>query len=200
MRRSRGFTLLELMIALAVFALMVTLSYSSASMLMDANRNMQGKQAALQQLQRAWVMLERDVHQMVLRKANMGYGEKSPAVQALDDAGALLEFTRGGNPDMGWELRQEGQMRSSLQRVRYVLEKGVLVRQSWNLIDRADSQEAVGLALLEGVKDVGIRFMDERKEWRDEWPEGKTLLPAALEITLEHDNFGEMKRVLLAHP
>lgn len=199
MRCSRGFTLLELMIALAVFAVMVTLSYSSVTLLLDANRRTESRQAGLQQLQRAMLFLERDVHQVLDRRANEGYGKVSPALYMPDDNGVLLELTRGGNPDMAWELRASGQMRSALQRVRYVLDGENLIRQSWNLVDHADSQQPVSMVLLDGVKSVKFRFWNERQEWQDGWDEEAKVLPKALEITLEHDDFGEVIRVFLLY-
>ncbi len=199
MKRLQGFTLLELMIALAVFALMVTLSYSSVSLLMDANRRTEGRQADLQQLQRAMLFLERDIHQMVNRPANDGYGKKLPALYVPDDMGALLEMTRGGNPDMAWELRSSSLMRSTLQRVRYVLDGEVLIRQSWNLIDHADSQEPVNMVLLNGVKSLKFSFLNDKKDWEDRWGEEVQGLPKALEIVMEHDDFGEIKRIMLVY-
>ncbi|MBU0655452.1 MAG: type II secretion system minor pseudopilin GspJ [Gammaproteobacteria bacterium] len=199
MRCSRGFTLLELMIALAVFAVMVTLSYSSVTLLLDANRRTESRQAGLQQLQRAMLFLERDVHQVLDRRANEGYGKVSPALYVPDDNGALLELTRGGNPDMAWQLRASGQMRSALQRVRYVLDGENLIRQSWNLVDHADSQQPVSMALLDGVKSVKFRFGNEKQEWQDGWDEEAKVLPKTLEITLEHTDFGGIKRVFLIY-
>lgn len=199
MRRSQGFTLLELMIALAVFALMVTLSYGSVSLLMDASRRTEGRQADLQQLQRAMLFLERDVHQLVNRRANIGYGETLPAVEKPDNANGVLELTRGGNPDMAWQLRTSELMRSTLQRVRYTLDGKKLIRESWNLIDRADAQEPVSMVLLDGVKSIEIGFIDDKNKVQDDWSEEKKGLPRAIEVALEHDDFGEIKRIILVY-
>lgn len=199
MKYSRGFTLLELMISLAIFAVLVTLSYSSVSLLMDANRRTEGRQADLQQLQRAMLFIERDLHQLVNRPANDGYGKMLPAFYQPDSNGVLLEMTRGGNPDMAWQLRASGQMRSTLQRVRYVLDAGGLVRESWNIVDHADSQQPVSMVLLGGVKSVKLRFRGAKQEWQDSWDEKAKGLPKAVEVTLEHNDFGEIRRVFLIY-
>ncbi|OQX06678.1 MAG: hypothetical protein BWK73_30245 [Thiothrix lacustris] len=50
MKQARGFTLVELMISLAIFALLLTLSYQSVNLLLDAGRQVAEPQAELQQL------------------------------------------------------------------------------------------------------------------------------------------------------
>lgn len=202
MRRSRGFTLVELMISLAIFALMVTLAYQSVDLLMDANRKVKEPQMAFQQLQRAVMFVERDMHQLVPRKRNNGYGQQEAALYRPKDegVGVLLAFTRGGNPDVAWELRASGLMRSSLQRVRYVLDDGRLIRESWNLVDYAENTEPVSQVLLEGVKAVQFRFKPARDaEFRDDLPETGSKSPVAIEMTLEHEGFGNIKRIFLSY-
>jgi general secretion pathway protein J len=202
MRRSSGFTLVELMISLAIFALMVTLAYQSVDVLMDANRRVKEPQEAFQQLQRALMFVERDMHQLVPRKRNNGYGQQEAAIlRPKDDtAGVLLEFIRGGNPDVAWELRASGLMRSSLQRVRYVLEGNQLIRQSWNLVDYAENTEPVSLVLLDGVKSVQFRFKLARDaDFTEDLPEGGAQLPVAIEMTLEHEVFGKITRIFLSY-
>lgn len=197
MRKVRGFTLLELMIAMAVFAVLVMLSYSSISLLLDSNRNNSGRQAELQQLQKALLFVERDLHQLTDRAVSTEYGEVMHAFYTPTDAGVLLELTRGGNPDMAWELRTSGQMRSTLQRVRYVLEDGKLLRQSWNLLDHLETDPPVSVILLEHVKSLKLRFKGEKPDWAEVWEDAG--LPQAVELTLDHENLGEIKRIFIGY-
>lgn len=200
MRLVRGFTLVELMISLAIFALLVTMAYGSVNLLLDANRRIQEPQADFQQLQWAMLLLERDVHQMVLRKRNAGYNDQEAALLVPEDSmGALMTFTRGGNPDMGWQLRDggSGQMRSTLQRVSYALEDKKLVRRSWNLIDYADNAEAVSVDLFMQISAVKLRFLATKGgEFQDTWTETEKL-PLAIEVSIKHERFGELKRIFL---
>lgn len=195
MKRTAGFSLMELLVAMAVFSVLVGLAYGSVSLLMESDRSNRERQAALQQLQRAVLFLERDCYQVVGRAENAGYGESRPALYVPGDA--LLELTRGGNPDLGWELRPAAQMRSTLQRVRYVEEDGKLLRQSWNMVDHAENAEPLSQVLLEGVRSVKIRFLGDGATWSSDW-EGKTL-PRAIEWVLVHENFGEIKRIFVVY-
>lgn len=205
MKSSRGFTLAELMISLAVFALLLTMAYQSVNLLMEANRRIAAPQADLQQLQRAMMLFERDFHQMVLlRPRNTGQlGQaQDKAVEKPEDAydGVLLEFTVGGNPDLGWQLRGGGQMRSTLQRVRYVFDNGKLLRQTWNLVDRADNAEPTSKILLEDIENAPVfRFMAQRGgRFSDSLTIQKDVL-AAVELSFKHARFGEMVRIFIVH-
>lgn len=191
---------MELLIALAIFSVLVMLSYRSVELLLDAQRSNGERQVVLQQWQRTVVLLERDLHQVVERGQNTGFGTVLPSIHVPDDG--LLALTRGGNPDVGWELRNggQGQMRSYLQRVEYVLEEGKLLRRSWDWVDHAESTEPVELVLLNAdVTDVALRFMDDKKTWQpaSEWA-GK-VLPRAVELTLRHEKLGEIKRLFIIY-
>jgi general secretion pathway protein J len=202
MKRSHGFTLVELMISLAIFALMITLAYQSVNTLLDTGREVEGPQVEFQQLQRAMVFVERDMQQLaLLRPMNPGVGQREAgSISKPEEPGVLLEFTRGGNSDVAWQLRASGLMRSGLQRVRYVLEDGKLLRQTWNLVDHVENEEPVSLVLLEGMEgEAGFRFMTTRGgEFKDTLPKPKAAL-VAVEFSLKHKRFGTIRRVFPAY-
>lgn len=201
MKRHSGFTLVELMIALTILALMMTLAYQSVSMLLEASRQVAGPQAELQQLQRALLLVERDLQQMVPRKRNNGYGEQEPAIlQSSNGNNGLLEFTRGGNPDLAWQLRASGQMRSNLQRVRYVLEENRLLRQNWDMVDYATPAEPVSQVLLENVKTARFRFkLQKGQKFTDSLKDSGGKLPVAIEFELDHERFGKIRRLFVIY-
>lgn len=203
MKRSAGFTLVELMISLAIFALMVTMAYQSVNLLLDAGRRVEEPQAEFQQLQRAMVFVERDMHQLaLLRPANAGVGQQdaSNSIVQPQEAGVLLEFTRAGNPDVAWQLRTSGLMRSSLQRVRYVLEEGKLLRQTWNLVDHVESEQPVSQVLLEHVEgEPRFRFRTERGgNFVEGLPKERQKL-VAVEFSLQHQRFGNLQRIFMVY-
>lgn len=199
-RQAAGFSLIELLIALAIFAVLVLLSYRSVGLLLETQRSNAERQLLLQQWQRAVVLLERDLHQMVAREQNTGFGTVLPSIYVPENG--LLALTRGGNPDVGWELRNDGQgqMRSYLQRVEYVVTEGKLLRRSWDWVDHAESTEPVELVLLNAdVTGVTLRFMDAKKTWQpaNEWT--NKALPRAVELTLNHAKLGEIKRLFIVY-
>lgn len=204
---NRGFTLVELMISLAIFSLMISLAYQSVNMLLDVGRQVEQPQAELQQLQRAMVFIERDMRQLaLLRSKQESFPLINPAAKLNnsivqpEDFGVLLEFTRGGHPDVAWQLRASGQMRSGLQRVRYVVEDGKLLRQTWNLVDHVEQEQPVSLILLETVEgEPRFRFQAGRgSEFKDRLPKERSAL-TAVEFSLQHKRFGTLRRIFVAY-
>ncbi len=191
---SGGFTLLELLIALAIFALLSALAYGSLRSAL-LNRELSAERTArLAELQLAMLFMARDLEQVVDRPVRSTYGDRLPALYTPQQ-GYLLEFTRGGwgNP--------AGQRRSTLQRVAYSLEEGELIRHSWQMLDRTDERPTRSQPLLDDVTRFELRFLDARREWSGEWPppggDRDTLpsLPVAVEVTLELPQWGRIKRL-----
>ena len=93
------------------------------------------------------------------------------------DCGAL-HIGRGSNIQDGSVLHvthasdynPAGHPRSSLRRVGYRLEEQSLIRYAWSVLDRAQNTEPLEQPLLDGVTDIGTRYLDEGKEWQDSWP------------------------------
>jgi len=67
MRRQRGFTLLEIMIALTIFAVISTLAWQILDGAMRTSSATDASAAKLNQLQRAWSLMERDFFQLQAR-------------------------------------------------------------------------------------------------------------------------------------
>ncbi len=65
-QRQRGFTLLEIMIALTIFAVISTLAWQILDGAMRTSSATENSAAKLNQLQRAWSLMERDFFQIVL--------------------------------------------------------------------------------------------------------------------------------------
>ena len=191
MKQSAGFSLVELLIALAILAILMGVTFQSVQLLIESDRNMKEQLSALQNIQRAFMYIERDLRQIVPRPVNDGFAQLAAIAQADN---ALIEFTKGGNPDLGWQLRKTGQMRSSLQRVLYKLDGKNLVRSTWGLVDHPSQDKPVSEVLMTQVKAFKIEF---KQAGADNWnaDPSSTELPQAIAISLEHEVFGEIRRV-----
>ena len=199
---SRGFTLMELLVALFVFAILAGFSFRAVTALTASESDVKEQMGALSELQRAVLFWERDIRQIVDRPAQQGFDVSKDAVSIPDDSG-VIEFTRGGNPDY---LEQ---VRSSLQRVRYELnDDGVFLRKSWNIVDHVDDAVPVEMPLLTAVEAVSVSFLDNG-EWGkavadpgvdEQGQPRKKTLPAAIALQLTHERFGEIRRVIPLYP
>ncbi len=190
MRSVSGFTLLELLIAMVIFSTMSLMAYAGLNSVLTSNRITQAYEKDLKDLQRSMMFLEKDIRQLVARPRHAGYGESFPAVQTDLGLEGVLEFTRSGNPNPA------GALRSSLQRVRYVLDKGELQRWSWSLVDHLDGKPII-MPLMNGVENISFRFMTKNKRWQTKWRiKNKFKLPKAVEISITHKRWGKIVRLI----
>ncbi len=192
--RGSGFTLLELLIALAIFAVLSTLAYGSLRSALLSRELSAERTARLAQLQLAMLFIARDLEQVVERPVRNTYGDIQPALYTPQQ-GYRLEFTRGG-----WNNPAQ-RRRSTLQRVAYSLEEGELIRHSWQMLDRTDERPTRSQRLLDEVTGFELRFLDARREWSREWPplnvdsDKPAQLPVAIEVTLELPQWGRIQRL-----
>lgn len=189
-----GFTLLELLVALAVFAVIGIAAYSGLQSVLLTQAAVERQAQRLKQAQMSFLFLERDLEQAVGRRIRDEFGQSQPAF-AGDAAGEdMVTFTRAG-----WDNPLE-QPRANLQRLSYRLgEDATLVRRYWNTLDRSGLGEARETVLLNGIRQAAVRFLDERNNWQSEWPprdsETPVSLPRAVELTLVLDDWGGIVRL-----
>jgi general secretion pathway protein J len=214
MNSPRGFTLVEVLIALAITAFVSTIAYTSLSTVLNGAERTQQSAERSYQVNRALMILSRDIEQFVARPVRDEFGEPEPALQGGPAARFLLSFTRSG-----WHNPQ-GQPRSNLQRVNYRVEEEVLWRDSYPVLDRAGDTSAQEVKLLEGVEALELAFLDsladvqgsgrstalETRNWAESWVQdparqGQVLAPpVALEVRLQLSDWGELRRLYALPP
>lgn len=191
-QRHGGFTLIEILVAIALFAVLGLAANRLLSQVVRADDATRERGARLAELQRAMGILERDALQAVARPVRDELGERQPAMTG--GVGALLEFTRAG-----WR-NPAGARRSELQRVAYVLENRELLRFYWPVLDRAEGSEPIRQVLLHDVEAANVEFISAEGERRSFWPqetgEEAAVLPRALGIRLVVPPYGEIERLI----
>ena len=191
-RRQRGFTLVELMVAVGIFALLSAMAFQGLRAVMEAREGIVEQTERLKQVQQAMAVLERDFQQAVARGIRDPFGDPRDAM--LSDDIADLEFTRAGRSN------PLGTVRSEMERVGYRIEDEVLVRLHWGVLDQQVEPPRNSTEVLDRVSDMQLRYLDRDREWREIWPpagqpRGTELLPLAVEITLELEDLGELVRL-----
>jgi general secretion pathway protein J len=204
--RIRGFTIIEVLIAIFVAAIMFAIGYGAINQALRDRDAINVSQARITEIQRGMRVVAQDFAQMVARGARdtSGTGQLMPAVMAKTDDPVLVTFTRAG-----WS-NPVGLQRPAEQRVRYRFFEGSLVREHWITVDPALTAEPRQRVLITRVKSVELRFLDPAsRNWRTEWnastPSGQlnplqidnTLLtrPLAIEFTLVLEDWGRVQRV-----
>jgi len=191
-----GFTLLELLIALAIFAVMAVMAYGGLKTVLDARIQIEQHTDKLENLQITFLWLGRDIEQYVDRGIRNEFGDKEPSLKGTS---TRLELTRSG-----WRNPAQ-QKRATLQRVAYILEDGKLWRLYWWTLDRAQDAEANKIALLDDVEFLNFRFLDKHLKWHEQWPPAELLksefdlestpIIKAIEITLTVLEWGKLTRL-----
>jgi general secretion pathway protein J len=195
-----GFTLLEILIAAAIFALISAMAFGGLRSVLTARENTERGAARIAELQRALTWLGRDIEQFVGRSVRDEFGDIQPPFLGKRENdqkdGQLLELTHAG-----WRNPAQ-QLRSTLQRVAYIFKDDTLVRLSWNVLDRAQDSAPLKYDLLTGVQAISLRFLDDKLAWHDEWPPAADIrnnnsasLPRAVEWRIELKDWGEMTRL-----
>ncbi len=194
----QGFTLLELLVALAIFAVIGVMAYSGLNIILTARLQTEQHAAQLARLQMAFTWLGRDIEQHIGRPIRDLYGDKQPALQGTF---SQMEFTRAG-----WRNPAQ-QPRSSLQRVAYHIEDKILWRSYWRVLDRAQDARPIQMKLINDIDDIKYRYLDESLRWHEEWPpdlsntapdeHANRLLTAlkAIEVTLTVAGWGRITRL-----
>ncbi len=190
-RRQHGFTLLEILVAMAVFAIMVGMAYAGLRTVLDSRRATESRADALAQWQRFVFTLNEDLAQVLPRTVRDELGAVEPAFSG-GNAGDLLQLTRTSGDWTG-----QPSARGHLQRVTYRLEADGVYRQTWTVLDRTQQSQPRRRKLLE-AKRIGVRFYGE--EWGSVWPAAGGALPRAVEASVDLPGLGELRRVFTVRP
>ena len=200
----RGFTLLELLVAMFIAAIMFAIGYGAINQAMNNHDGVQEQQTRLLEVQTAMRVLEQDIVQLAPRPIRQPVGDGwLPCLLGAADPNTqpILQLTRGG-----WN-NPTGVQRPGLQRVAYFLEKNTLRREYWTVLDPTLQNTTVKRDLLTHVKAVTFRYMDVTRQWQNQWPPGSVagamgqesalrMRPIAVEITVDTDDWGKLVRII----
>lgn len=227
---ARGFTLIELMVALFITAVIFVVGYGAINQALKNHTQVKEHEDRLGEVQTAVRIMVQDFSELSARPIRDQLGQNwqacivtptpevlagsvspaassAPAAPDDDDADAddtspqaddggldLVAFTRGG-----W-ANPAGIQRPTLERVSYRFANGTLRRMHWMVLDGTEAGLPVRRDVLTHVKSVTFRFMDQSRQWVNQWPAlGAPSLrtrPFAVEITLDLEDWGKIVRVV----
>ncbi|MFT3930039.1 MAG: type II secretion system minor pseudopilin GspJ [Spongiibacteraceae bacterium] len=210
--RAGGFTLLEVLLAMAITAMIAVMAYAGLSAAINAAERHGEMVRRLGDVQTAIGWIVRDLRQSVKRPITDARDNVRPAlIGGNDDNEELLELTRSG-----WD-NPRGQRRSALQRVHYRLDADHnLWRDHWLVLDRIDDEDHLQqVKLLTGVQSFRIQFLDANTQsnggaqsasanplggdWVEQWPTTQNSaekMPLAVQFDIEIEGIGVIHRVV----
>lgn len=198
MHTRRGFTLLEILVAISIFAVISAICYATLNRVIDDSKHIDAERDKWSTLALAWTTMADDFSFARDRSVRDVDGQRLPAFIGLPTdpravAPPSVEFTRGGM----WVLASGTQ--EGIGRIDYRLKDHELLRESWPNLDRAPTDKPVSRTLLEHVEQFDVRFLTAGGQWIDHWPVSGTsaaALPRAVEVTLRTDDVDTITRIL----
>ncbi len=193
----KGFTLIELTVALAIFALLSVMAYQGLDTAQSAKRHTDERMLSFKALQMTWVIMQRDFEQIIDRPIRDEFGE--PVAALTNNTDSLIEFTKIG------ERALTGKARGAMKRVAYRIEDETLQRLQWSVLDRGGANTPLQRPLLENIESIHFRYLSDNGQWRDQWPPSQGFskndaadpMPKVIEVTLETKDWGEVKRLFM---
>lgn len=179
MSRPRGFTLVEVLVALLLLAITATLAWQGTSALVDGELRLSDEARRWRTLDLAFARIEADLRQAQPRAIRTATQQEPPWLAAIETHGAsALVFSRAG-AEFSMEPGLAG------QRIGYRLRNGALEVVYWPTLDRAGEREPVAYRLVEGVTGFRVDHLSAAGEWLASWPRfGEADLPRAVRILL----------------
>ncbi len=188
-----GFTLIELMVGLAIFALLGSACYQFLSSMNRSQGSLQAATDRRESLAKALIVIDQDMRQLIPRSVrSLGSEARSPAVDGRHSG--RLEFSRTGFPQRN-SVHVVG-----ARRISYLIESEqdgpTLYREVYAALDRVQATPAYRQALLQGVAELSFRFMNDDGQWVSQWPpegekedqapvDGLAELPRGIELSID---------------
>lgn len=177
-RGNAGFTLIEILVALALLALTAVLVWQATAALVDGEVRLSGEAQRWRTLDLAFARLESDLRQAQPRAVRTPSGLESAWIAAVEPGGtSAIAFSRAG-PEFDAEPGAAG------QRIGYRVRDQALEVVYWPTLDRSGN-ESVAYRLVDGVSGFRVEHLASAGQWITAWPRaGESVLPRAVRVLL----------------
>lgn len=196
-RRSGGFTLLELMVAISIFAVVSLLSMGGLNNVLSTQEHTEENMQRLTRFQMVFTIMSRELQQLADRPVRDEYGTIIDAItNEMSDGADGIEYTHQGRFTMDDNI--------SLQRVAYYLEDKQLVKKIWQVLDRVEDSKPVKQVLLDDISDLTFSFYSIQAgnadplneiEWLDSPDDQHDSQLKAVRVSITTTDYDEIYRV-----
>ena len=189
--KQTAFTLLELVVATAVFSILSIVAYNGLRNFMTAEEVLVNNEIEFGVLQKAINLIDRDVKNALTRRVRDELGDHIAAMRSSE---GMLEFTRH-RPGVPLEFS-----RVDMVRIDYVFSDNSLWRRTWDVLDRVPQTGFEERQILSGVDSVTWQFY--QGSWLEYWPRAndpfsQSRLPQAVRLIVNLQDGRRVERVIL---
>lgn len=187
----RGFTLVEVLVALLIFALIAAAGTALIAAAIDGRVAVRALADRTGDLQRTRAVLKADLAQAAPRRTRgvSGRALQQPVAGARAPGDPLLVVARAG-----WS-NPEGRGRPSMQRVEYRLVGDRLERRASRYLD--GSRAGAPQVLYRGVRDVTVTFLRDGVEAPAFLSTPERPMPDAVRLVMTLDGYGVVDQLFL---
>ena len=171
--KRNGFTLVEMLVALTIFALLAGAGVGVLRSSVDVQSSVDTRLTAIGSIARLNALLSNDLGQAVDRTSRSPTGDRP----AFVGDGSGMAFVSGGRTNL------DGAARSELQRLEWRSERGTLRRTGFDAVDGAGEGQSSPLA--HDIRGAAFRYRMLDGSWSSSFTSTESQpLPTAVEVTI----------------
>lgn len=186
---TKGYTLIEVVIALAIFAVLSVMSVGLISRAFDVRDRLSQHHTPISELQLAIARIQLDLQQVVPRSVRNASGELHDAFEGSDKG---FEFSRGG-----LLATPNTENPSSIRRAALACEEHTLVRKSWETLDGYHQDKATSEIVLRDLDTCEFSYLNRKRWITTAFRQRNTPFPEAVRLTITHKKLGKAKFIFL---
>lgn len=187
----RGFTLMELLVAIAVLAVLASVSFRGLNSILEADRHVRSETRRWNEVALVFANIGRDLSLAVARSVRDEAGRTRAGLivdRVQDDSQEQLVITRLGDDD--------GSPRSEPRKVGYRLRAGTLDYLVWPATELAPGAAPLASPILENVSGMQLRVLGSDGAWTSSWAGGReSALPKAIEVQIVLETGARIARI-----
>jgi len=192
----KGYTLLEVLVALTVFAILSTITASAMYHAFNTRARVNVQAEQLNNIQIAMTLMMHDTSQIIDRPV---LGDETHQFPPFIGEPTYMEFTRGGAVTPTNDEHQ-----STLKRIAYICKDKKLIRRSWDTLDTPSRKNQRNKVLLTNIEACSFAYLSNSRQILPEWhpfavqqtQKGESL-PIATEFKLTLSDWGAMSGLFI---